>query len=445
MGEMNHYPGSPPIKILLINVHSVQNKGDAALLKMAIKNLRSAFPQCSITIAVNDPDSLSELGGESKVGSLIYWMHRASASGEMRWRYLDMVKMLLASIWALITYRLIGRPYLWGLQGAQKDTLRAYFESDMVVSAPGNFLYSSGRLGATFLLVAYTMGYAILAGKPLYLFPQSIGPLRRKRDQKLARWILNRARVVMVREPISLEEVRRVGISNPRCYLVPDLAFAFQSAPREEAMEHLRALGVDVERERPLLGVTVINWGARVRNDEVQSRYEESLGTVTRYYLDNFGGKVLYFSHVRSRATINDDRIPTRRIVERLGETQRVVLVEEAFSPELLKAMYGLMDIFIGTRMHSNIFALSQGVPVIAIAYFHKTKGIMQMLGLEEWVIDIEAITPELLINKLIKLWQEKDKIRQLIQEKLILLAKDTNLASLYIASDFVSLRGRAQ
>jgi len=93
--------------------------------------------------------------------------------------------------------------------------------------------------------------------------------------------------------------------------------------------------------------------------------------------------------------------------------------------------------------MHSNIFALSQGVPLIAIAYFHKTWGIMQMLGLERWVIDIEAVTPEGLINKLVELWQEREQIKQLIKIKVRDLIAKTNLASLYVASDFDLIRNK--
>ena len=40
--------------------------------------------------------------------------------------------------------------------------------------------------------------------------------------------------------------------------------------------------------------------------------------------------------------------------------------------------------------MHSNIFALSGGVPTIAVSYLHKTEGIMQGLGLEDWIIPID-------------------------------------------------------
>jgi colanic acid/amylovoran biosynthesis protein len=428
-----------PIKILLINLHSSRNAGDAALAKIAIQQLVSNFPGSHITLSMNEPDS--HFGEESKVGSFLYWMHTPSETGDMRWQYVTIFQLLLASLWAMLTYRLFNYPCFFGLTHAQKKSLRVYFEADLVASAPGNFMYSSGRAGLTFLIIAYTMAYAMLAGKPLYLFPQSIGPLRRVWDKKLVKWILNRARLVMVREPISLKEIQKVGITNPHCRLVPDLAFTLQGALVEETKAWLRTFGLDIEQDQPLLGLTVINWGAQTAQSEIQERYEDALFTAANYFLETTKGKVIFFSQVYSNTQINDDRIPTRRVVERIREeSNRVIFIDQSATPELLKTAYGLTDIFIGTRMHSNIFALSGGVPVVAIAYRYKTQGIMQMMGLENWVIDIEQINSEALVAKLTSLWQERHIIRRHIYARVADLAQEAGQVGAYIASDFASL-----
>jgi len=368
-------------------------------------------------------------------------MHTPSDAGGMQWRYVAMFQLLLSSLWAVITYRLFSRPCFFGLTQDQKKSLQVYFEADLVASAPGNFMYSSGRAGLTFLIVAYTMAYAMLAGKPLYLFPQSIGPLRRVQDQKLVKWILNRARLVMVRELVSLKEIQKVGVINSHCRLVPDLAFTFQGKLVEETKAWLQTFGVDIEQDQPLLGFTVINWGAQTAQSEIQKRYEDALFTAANYFLETMKGKVIFFPQVCSSTLANDDRIPTRRVVERIREKGgQVVFIEQLTTPELLKTAYGLMDVFIGTRMHSNIFALSGGVPVVAIAYRYKTQGIMQMMGLENWVIDIEQITGEALVAKLTSLWQERHIIRQHIQARVADLAQEAEQAGAYIASDFASL-----
>lgn len=62
--------------------------------------------------------------------------------------------------------------------------------------------------------------------------------------------------------------------------------------------------------------------------------------------------------------------------------------------------MIGYMDLFIGTRMHSNIFALSMHVPTVAIGYRHKTRGIMEMLQMENYVCDVSNIRFEDIAKK---------------------------------------------
>ncbi|VWX34449.1 conserved hypothetical protein [Exiguobacterium oxidotolerans] len=63
--------------------------------------------------------------------------------------------------------------------------------------------------------------------------------------------------------------------------------------------------------------------------------------------------------------------------------------------PEQLVDMYGKMNRFIGSRMHSTIFSLAGGVPTIALSYQPKTLGTFKRLGLEEFVYDIEHFNKE--------------------------------------------------
>jgi colanic acid/amylovoran biosynthesis protein len=109
-------------------------------------------------------------------------------------------------------------------------------------------------------------------------------------------------------------------------------------------------------------------------------------------------------------------------------------------SPKLIRSAYGFMDIFLGTRMHSNIFAISQGVPTLAIAYLYKTTGIMQDLGLNEWTVDIKGLDAESLTYMLIRLWNSRYKVKQKIEENLPLLIEKTAKTGLLIHKDFLSI-----
>jgi colanic acid/amylovoran biosynthesis protein len=425
-------------RILMINLHSFSNAGDAALAQVAIQQLETAFPGTCIRLSMNEPESARQ--EQAVLGSFLHWMHPTDAGGG--WRIFSILQLTLSSLWAALTLKLLGKACMWGLNRAQKELLQAYIEADLVVSAPGNFLYSSGKAGMTFLIVIFTMAYASLVGRPLYLMPQSIGPLHRARDRRLMKWVLERASLVEVREPISMEAVIRLVGNAQHCKLVPDLAFTFEGAPVTSAQAWLRSHGVDPDRHQPLLGVTVIDWGSQSSQHSVQRAYEQALIQAAKWFLETTPGKVIFFPQVRSTRPAWDDPLPTRRVVAGIVDAhERVVFIEEQPSAAMLRTACGLMHAFIGTRMHSNIFALSGGVPVIAIAYRHKTRGIMQMLGLENWVIDIQQVSGEMLVEKLARLLEQRASLRLAILERLPALAREASQAANLIAQDFNQLK----
>ena len=81
--------------------------------------------------------------------------------------------------------------------------------------------------------------------------------------------------------------------------------------------------------------------------------------------------------------------------------------------------MIGLVDLFVGTRMHSNIFALSQHVPCVAIAYEVKTNGIMRMFDLSDHVINIEDITALRLVTAVERALAARDQLKMQISSRM--------------------------
>jgi colanic acid/amylovoran biosynthesis protein len=282
---------------------------------------------------------------------------------------------------------------------------------------------------------------AWLTGKPFYIFPQSIGPLTYTWECQILRWILGKARVVMVREIASLDLLNRCHFTHPRLHLVPDTAFTFEGAPFSEADAWLRSQGIDPEKNHPLLGLTAINWNAQNPGFTRQSEYEAACAEAVRRFWEKHGGRVILFPQVWGPTAAHNDRIPAWRIAAQLASlSHSVTMVEQPLSPTLLKSVYGRMDIFIGTRMHSNIFAISGGVPCLAIGYMHKTRGIAEMVGMSEWVLDIGDVTSEALTENLERLWQARQAVQRVLRQVLPSLVEQARQAGMLVSLDFQSL-----
>lgn len=117
------------------------------------------------------------------------------------------------------------------------------------------------------------------------------------------------------------------------------------------------------------------------------------------------------------------------------------MLIEEAnVTAEALKAAYGLMDIFIGTRLHSNIFALTAGTPAVMLQYQYKTRGVVEMMGLEDWVIDINEVNESNLSEKLVGLWIEREVVKRRIHQAVQETIQQIEQVGVLIAADYEAI-----
>jgi colanic acid/amylovoran biosynthesis protein len=418
------------VNILIINVHSSRNAGDAALTQVTLEQLQSQFPQCRITLAMDDPGSYT---GEGTALCSLFGLMR---DGD-RWRPESLLRLIPATLTPVLSHRWWGKAIFALTPRDWRTLLRAYLGADLIVSKPGGFLYSSGR-GVALFISLYTLALGWLAGKPVYLLPQSVGPFARRWERWLVGLVLDRLRKVIVREPISLSQLEICGVRAARCHLLPDMAFAFKGAPEAAAQQWLYDHRFEPDSGSPLLGMTVINYGAQNRRFLEQARYEAACAEAVRFFVEQIGGRVIIFPQVWGPSPSQDDRVPARRIAQQLADLgQALMVIETPLPPDLLKAVYGKMDLFVGTRMHSNIFALSQRVPAIAIGYQHKTQGILQMLGLERWSISIENLTGRVLQEKLAALWREREAVRAHLDRILPALIAQAQSVGALVAKDF--------
>ena len=427
-----HMPRPLNKRIILLNAHTYCNAGDAALIQVAIEQLNEHFPDSQVTLIANDPDSFPDQ--QNTLGSFFTWITQGS-----KWKLGRLAWLLPASLTPVLAYRILGSPWFGLTPKSLRQFLAAYLESDLAVSIPGGFFYHSGK-GLTLLVTAYTLALAILAGKPLYIFPQSIGPFKHGWELTVARWLYSRARVVMAREVVSLEQLEACQVPKERCILLPDMAFAFTGASAQTAQEWLKSKKIERWKNQPLLGITAIDWETQFHVFPQQANYEAALAAATRFFVGELGGKVVLLPQCWGPTPGEDDRRTARRIaglVADLGEA--VIAVDDPVPPDLLKAVFGQLDLLVGTRMHSNIFALVQGVPVIPIGYLHKTRGIAQAAGIEEWVIDIHEINDQKLIQKISELWANRERVRLHLEEVMPKLIQESHQAGEILAQDFAS------
>ena len=391
--------------ILIINIHSHHNVGDAALTDMTLKTIRKHFPDSKITLAFNDKSSYR--GNEKTVDSFLSWIK--TSNSRMVYRFVFAIFIWILTI---LSYRIFRTPFLFFVPKYLRPLVQAYCQSDIIISSPGGYLYSFSK-GGDFIIIILSTLLAIFLNKPLFLFPQSFGPLSFWREKVLLKWLINKADLVMIREINSLNYLKSIKVRQKNMYLLPDLGFAYAGKISTQRADYLINQNNPLEAS-PLLGITVMNWGKQNKRFDIQTQYETALKDAIKFFIDTYDGKVIFFPQCSGPSEGEDDRILASKIAKELQEYKNnITVVSEMLTPEASKTIYGQMDIFLGTRMHSNIFALSEGVPSLIISYLHKSDGIAKSIGMEDWVINISEITSELIITKITQLWEKREKIRE--------------------------------
>lgn len=368
-------------RLLITNVYSARNRGDAAIVLGMLHDLRArpTFRDAEIVISSSDP---AFDGGCYRVPvipslrSLCVRFLRRPLLPELAFA---LVVVPASLVWVLVQ-RVTGVDLV--LPSALRRVLRAYRDADLIVAAGGGYLYTRSAVRGNIVLAATVLGLLLgsLLGKPVVLYAQSIGPFASRLQEWLVRCVLRGVQLVQVRERRSLALLESWRMGTP-VVLGTDAAFLLAAEPTSDLVA---GAGSTVR-----VGVTVRRWFQAPAD---QRRYEEILAAFVDWLAEAREAKAILIPQVTYAVGGDDDRTVARRIVARLRNPGVAQLLEGELPPGEIKALCGRMDYFVGTRMHSNIFALSMGVPVLAIGYQPKTAGLMEQLGLGEWVVAIESL-----------------------------------------------------
>jgi colanic acid/amylovoran biosynthesis protein len=378
---MKQLNGDRP-NILISHVYSSDNKGDAAILSAQISELKRVFPGGTIQIATIAQVPADYTFDDEKV--LTALMYGAVMPGRSRLRKLlytiSMIPYTL--LWALLQRLHVSLP----LPKGWRHPLAVLKDADLQVCVGGGYLRGRHDLTSTILLLllVHQIWLAKLLGKPVYLYAQSFGPYMNKLQSVIARSGIMAASLVLVREAKSYRQLQSLHIPEDKVVRVPDSAFLFTAPKSEHVLQLIRPKG----NTDTIVGITVRSWLDKKR----QSKYEAAIAALIKHITDKPHHRVVVIPQVTSTLQNDDDRDAGARVAKLLEPRDNIVFLNQRFTHGEILSIYSTLDYLVGTRFHSVIFSLLSHVPAVAIEYEHKTSGIMQDLGLSEWVIPIEDV-----------------------------------------------------
>lgn len=397
-------------KILITNAWSWYNKGDAAIVITMADALRKYIPAAEICI-LSHTTEIDRLKYK-KYGIKVLEGLRFPKSNK-RWRVakgLDMFSRLCRhSLWA-ISYRFLNKDIKY-LKGEEVKILEEYANADIIISCGGEVIWG-GSLYIFFNLYEIFLGK--LLGKPVVIYSQSLGPFRGVISKILAKFFLNKADLITLREEISLRYLQMIGVNKLSIFITADSAFLLQPILPQKSKELLMKEGINLQKTH--VGITLRHWiFPNSINPEAKFKaYITEISKIVDFLIEKLNSTVIFFPQVMvPNSEFEDDKIVAQEVFKGVTHKESFKILVKDYAPEELKGMIGQMDLFIGTRMHSNIFSTSMCVPTVAIGYRHKTEGIMKTLGLEEYVCNINNLKFKDVSKKIKEAWINKEKIKE--------------------------------
>ena len=316
--------------VVICGAYGMGNSGDEAILDAIVAEMRAIDPLMPLTVMTRDPAGASARLGLTAVHTFNF--PRFLAVMRRRALYLNGGGSLIQDV--------TSRRSLW----YYLFTLRA-----------------AKRLGCKVMM--YGCG---------------IGPVKRPGGVERTRRVLNSCvDAITLREPDSIEELARFGVTKPEIILASDPALTLPSAPAEEVDAALEAAGAAPGGKYICFALRLWpGFGEKAGVFAAAARHAHEAYGLTPVFLP--------INHL-------DDGQAAALVAEKLGDTPHVLL-PGPMSSALVIGLMSRMQVVVSMRLHGLIFAAGQGVPLIGVSYDPKVTaflrcvdaGCVPLEGLEE-------------------------------------------------------------
>jgi polysaccharide pyruvyl transferase WcaK-like protein len=351
--------GRPP-RVVIHGGYGKNNMGDDSILHVIRGRVLAAFPNAEIHVVCHGPERIVE-------------RYRNDAGGPVTSSYFKSRETIRAAHRADV--------YIIG-GGSIVNRINSYSGNMVfkVLDPKGKFQF------LTALFSNWTGGFTIFYAIGAESFPDVVVRI-------LTRLALNRADVVSVRDPNTVENLRKIGVNREIVHVL-DPAISLVPADPAAADALLVEIGLPprAQRTRPLVGVN-FRWVGDPAIDN-----EKTLSEAVRLVrdLDKRGCDVIFLptSHYPQKPLEDDVDFGTR-LRDALGAPAYYTLLDRYPHPTVFMALFGACDALVVSRFHAVVFGTMMGVPVAVVSYDDKVAGFVRLSEQTSRLIDLSEFTLE--------------------------------------------------
>jgi colanic acid/amylovoran biosynthesis protein len=243
--------------------------------------------------------------------------------------------------------------------------------------------------------------------------------LENKTARKIIKDTLSRCTFVSVREKLSKKCLDDISVHS---FLFPDLGFFLK--PSVTCFDaYLSNKNVPLDQKKVAITLRPYRFQGSKNPEELYNNYLTGIIKLVEYLVIH-GYHVTFMAHTLGPSSHENDSLAIKEVRQNLNSdilSKTSIIEDFELNCRDVEKIYSYYDFLIGTRFHSVIFALNVNTPSIAIAYGgNKGKGIMNVLGNDEYSIDIDKISPSSLLEMFNELESQKDDYITRLQQSRI-------------------------
>jgi polysaccharide pyruvyl transferase WcaK-like protein len=384
-----------------------QNVGDLAMLTVAVSRLRELWPVASIEVITNAPDVISRQCGEVR-------------TVPVRGRRLLLQEHMLGPLRRFVPVGVrptldrredglrLGWPGLFAASARLKASLRGQDARDVasfldaVQGADLLVVNGAGILTDAFkdsaLGILATLDIAIRRGVPTALFGQGIGPILDTDLERRAREVLPFVAQIAVREArTSPPLLIRLGVSPSKVVVTGDDAI-------ELAYPDPTPAGTDRALAGSNIGINIRMAPYADVDRNMLSRLKEALAAVSH-------------SHRAAVLPIPIAHHGGRMDVETLRDLVGGDGGASIVTPQKVIARVAACRVMVSGSYHGAVFALAQGIPVVALAksayYVNKMAGLADQFAVGCEIVPLDRPDlPARLVEAIDRAWRTAGDVR---------------------------------
>ena len=282
-----------------------------------------------------------------------------------------------------------------------------------------------------FLVDCLKMKTAQILNCKTILYAVTPGPFSKPEENAIAHEVFEKFNLVLVREKVSLRNLRSWGYSIENVKWAPCPSFLFEPDFSYQS-QWTQKIDELHENKEKVVGLTFGGFNMPVGPYDMWPREEEQYTVflkLVEHLVNDLHVHVILFSHTNGFKLPPDFELINGRdfvILERFYQIIRkhfpkfkenVILINEPLLPCNIKTVISKMDMLITGRVHASVAATSMCVPTVymeydrRVIYSDKMTGFSEQIGMEKFVS-----TPSdycLLKSDVDRCYEEMDKIRE--------------------------------